>query len=134
MAAFEIREGREEDAPGLCAAHVASIRGLDAPFYRPEQIEAWAGSKRPERYIAAMREGTQFFVGVAGAKLLGFSCLEKDELTGLYLAPEAVGQGLGRALCLRAEEHAREQGYPALRCYSSLQAEGFYRKRGYVEL
>jgi putative acetyltransferase len=134
MAPFDIRVGSAEDAPGICAAHIASIRVLNAPFYRPEQIEAWVGMKRPEDYTQAMQSGTQFFVGIKDGRVLGFSCVNGEELTGLYLSPEAVGQGLGKALYTQAEDWARSQGRPRLYCDSSLQAEGFYRHQGFVEL
>ena len=134
MIFFEIRQGTTEDAPGICAAHIASIRALNAPYYRPEQIEAWAGPKRPQDYLETMAKGTHYFVAVLEEVMVGFSSVHDAMLTGLYLAPQIVGQGLGKALCSRAEDWARSQGQRELFCEASLQAEGFYRHQGYVEL
>ena len=45
--------------------------------------------------------------------------------------PECTGQGIGRAVYNRCEEHARSAGANRFECYSSLNAEGFYRAIGF---
>src|SRR5687768_12579402 len=52
-----IRRATPDDADAITPVHVASIRTLCAKDYTPEQIEAWAGWKSPEKYRAAMAAG-----------------------------------------------------------------------------
>jgi hypothetical protein len=51
---FTIRGATMDDAEGIAATHVASIRGLASSHYTPTQIEAWSAGKEPERHRHAM--------------------------------------------------------------------------------
>ena len=53
---FLVRFATPADAEAICRVHVASIRESCAGDYTPQQIEAWAGPKRPEDYI---RDGSR---------------------------------------------------------------------------
>ncbi len=52
----------------------------------------------------------------------------------LYLVPEALGTGLGKALLARMEAEARAHGFATLGLESTITARGFYLKQGYREL
>src|SRR4051812_35349674 len=95
-----IRRATIDDADAICDVHVRSIRGLCAADYTPEQIEAWAGRKKPELYSRAMSEGGEtMFVAIDDAgRIVGFVAFKQAEIYGLYVAPEAVGRGAGSAL------------------------------------
>jgi putative acetyltransferase len=128
---IEIRPAVPDDAPALCAVHIASIRGLDAPFYSPVQIEAWVGKCKVENYREVSRPGERQFVALVDGELAGFSAVKLGELVGCYVGPGWVGRGVGRALCDQAEAWALEEGQASLHCLASLQAKGFYLRRGY---
>ena len=52
------------------------------------------------------------------------------ELDFLYVSPDYMGQGIGRALLEHATAGARERGSETLRIVSDPHAEGFYTKHG----
>jgi GNAT superfamily N-acetyltransferase len=69
------------------------------------------------------------------ALLLGVGAESAGELKRLYVAPEFRGQGIGRALMLRAEVEARRRGYDSLVLTTSAEmfplAQGLYDVLGY---
>ena len=73
-------------------------------------------------------------VGSAGFKRLDD---ETGEVKRLYVAPEARGDGIGRALMLRLEEEARGRGYSRLRLDigdRQPDAMALYTDLGYAEI
>ena len=131
---FQIRPQNPQDASGICEVHIASIRILNGPFYSSEQIETWAGRCRPDRYEVVDRLGEGHFVAEKDGRIVGFSNVKGAELTGCYVSPLAVGRGIGSGLCAAAEAWALGQGHVELNCSSSLQAVGFYLKRGFKKI
>lgn len=55
---------------------------------------------------------------------------EVATLTDLWVEPDEIGRGLGRALWEHAVATARERGFRELRVQSDPHAEGFYRAMG----
>ena len=128
-----IRRATPEDADAITPVHVASIRTLCAKDYTPEQIDAWAGWKSPEQYRAAMAAGELFFVAEADGRVGGFSVLLDDEVKAVYVHPDSVGRGVGRALLAAVESEARSRGVTHLRLTSTLTAVRFYETCGYAK-
>jgi GNAT superfamily N-acetyltransferase len=134
-AAIAIRKATPEDAAAIFALHEASIRAGCAGHYTPAQIDAWSGGLDVERYREAMRR-LEFLVAEEAGGIVGFSVVDVagGELHALYVAPGSTGRGLGRALLGAAERIAAACGLRSLRVKSTLNAEGFYARRGYVRL
>lgn len=138
---FTLRRARVEDAPGICAAHVASIRGVCARDYTPEQIEAWCHGKRPELYVERMSGGSvNWYVVEDSTGIGGFGDVDTAppslkpgwaEVRGLYLAPAFVGRGAGRALMDRMLADARAAGAAGVYVKGTLTAEPFYARCGF---
>lgn len=71
-----------------------------------------------------------------GSALLGVVQPEGDEVNGLWVAPEAQGQGVGTALLRHAERQIAAAGHERawLTCSGfNPRAARFYRARGYLE-
>jgi putative acetyltransferase len=128
---FILRPANPADAPALCALHAASIRAHCAQTYTSEQIEAWAGPKRPEHYVAAMARGEIMFVAEIAAQVVGFAALATAEVKAVYVAPGHTRHGIGRALLRAVEDHAAASGAAELRVESTLNGEPFYAAHGY---
>ncbi len=128
-----IRPARESDAEAITSVHVSAIREVCSACYTPAQIEAWAGSKRPERYLGAIARGN-FFVAELGGELRGFACLHTEvaELTGLFVRPDGLRRGIGRRLLAAVESAARSAGLTRVELKSSLNAVPFYQANGFV--
>jgi len=66
-----------------------------------------------------------------GGVLLGFAALAGDELTHLYVEPDAHGRGIGGALMDRAKE-ARPGGFQLWVFQQNANARRFYERHGFV--
>jgi ribosomal protein S18 acetylase RimI-like enzyme len=130
-----IRRATIDDAEEICDLHIRSIRVLCFADYTPQQIEAWAGRKKPELYSRAMTEGGEtMFVAVdeQQGRIIGFAAFKEAEIYGLYVAPEAVRRGVGSALLDAAEAAMRSNGVTLVKFRSTLTALSFYQCHGYV--
>jgi predicted N-acetyltransferase YhbS len=125
-----IRRARPEEAALLTDLSVRSkaVWGYDAAFLklcreamtlRPETIE-----QRPN------------FVAERDGRVLGFYGFEPlPEGVGLdfmFVEPDAIGQGVGRALWRHAVATARALGHAVLIVVADPNAAGFYRRMGAV--
>ncbi len=128
-----LRPATSEDGEALVEVHVASIRELGPAAYDPEQVEAWAANKRPDRYpledestraVVADRESH----GIVG---FGWVDLEAGEVTAVYVHPDHARQGVGRSILEYLETAAREAGLESLGLTASVNAARFYERVGY---
>ncbi|MBI3158248.1 MAG: GNAT family N-acetyltransferase [Chloroflexi bacterium] len=74
------------------------------------------------------------FVAEVGGRVAGFASLENRRdhawLEDLFIEPEFIGQGVGRALWGHVCAHARQQGFTVMRWESDPNARGFYEHLG----
>lgn len=136
-----IRPARAEDA--------AAIAHFWNPVIRNTAVTFNSAEKTPDEiatYIAATRaRGHGFFVGEVEGAVLGFASYGQFRASVGYartlehtviLAPEARGQGLGRALMLALEDHARAGGGHSLIAGVSGENEAgiaFHKAIGFAE-
>jgi putative acetyltransferase len=136
-APFVIRAAQPDDADGLAAVHMESIRALGAGFYAPDIVSDWGQPRTGERYRAAMAEGERFFLAMEDAtRILGFSSYRKKDgkhRTAIYVAGQAARRGVGSALFGAAEAAARHDGATELHVDASLAAVSFYLANGFIE-
>jgi len=78
------------------------------------------------------------FAAVAGEEIVGCCALvvteSGAELEHMWIKPEHMGAGVGRALFLHLTERARGLGLRALEISSDPNAEGFYRHMGAMRI
>lgn len=131
-----VRPARLEDAAALCSAHVRSIQSFCAQDYPPEQIAQWVAPKTPAFFEHLLRDpGLRLWAGLKGEEVLGVACLDRNGwVMLLYVAPEAVGLGLGHALLHSMEQEALSHGLRELRLKATVTAASFYRQAGYEDL
>lgn len=125
------RRATLEDAAAICALHKASVRGLCAGAYSPQQIEAWIARRVAADFRQAMTVGGEtMFVAEHAGWLAGFASTKDSVLLGLYVDPDH-GRGAGPILLGMAEEHARSSGVVVLLLQATVNAASFYEKHGY---
>jgi len=127
---MKIRRYREEDYPEKRELHLKVIREVNSEDYSEEQIEAWTtfdpGNDLEDhermRWVAEEED-----------QIVGFSDYVPDEkrITGIYVHPDYLRQGIGSKLLQKIEEDAREKGLKKLRCTSSVTAKKFYQDHGF---
>ncbi|RKN41647.1 GNAT family N-acetyltransferase [Streptomyces hoynatensis] len=123
-----IRPARTEEAGPLSELALRSKGhwGYDAEFLESCRAELTLTAEDIARggTAVAERDGTVLgFVTVVGPPPTG-------ELAMLFVEPQAIGQGIGRALFTHAVAAAREAGFERLVFEADPHAEPFYRAMG----
>ena len=143
--ALTFRDAVESDADSIFQVHTASIRQLCSAHYSKEQISAWIGRQRKERYSQLIARNDDFVVAEdSGGQVIAFGhlgpCTDSErfslqvnfEVYGFYVSPLVTRQGVGRRLMAELERRALAQGCVRLGVCSTLTATPFYEACGFV--
>ncbi len=128
-----IRKARKEDKEELAVLHKASIGRLCAKAYGTDLIRGWLDVITTEAYDNALKH--LVFIVVAGPEsLLGFGMLDCPDsmIKAVYVAPDQAGKGIGTRILTTLERLAGIAGVNRLSIFATLNAEGFYRRHGYL--
>jgi GNAT superfamily N-acetyltransferase len=125
---MEIVRAKSEDAGVLTEIAFAAKRHWGYPEH---WIQSWRDilSMRPE-FIAV----NTTYCAMEGDRAVGFYLLATEgdglHLDHFWIAPAAMGRGIGRALFKHAIEQARGLGFQAIKIEADPNAEGFYQRMG----
>ncbi|WP_435361045.1 GNAT family N-acetyltransferase [Haloarchaeobius sp. DFWS5] len=127
-----LRPATRDDRQAIATMHAASIRRLGRTHYDEQQVRAWAGNKRPERYPVG-EEDEYLVVAEFDDELAGYGHLrlEDGEVRAVYVSPDFARRGVGRALLDHLESIARADGHVDCYLYASLNAVPFYEQAGW---
>ena len=124
-AAFTIRRFHHDDTTALAALWLDAVRPVHGFFDEAELLRQQA--LVAETYLP----GSETWVADAAGAPLGFIGLLDDFIGGLFVAPGAQGQGVGRALVAHALEL---RGRLELEVYAAKSgAHAFYARLGFPE-
>lgn len=117
---------RSKAAWGYSEAFIEQCR--DELRYTAEQIAS-------ERWSFVVAEDGEGILGLLALLQLAPNELPQQpepdmELAGLFIEPDAMGKGVGRALMTVARDHARQYGALHLYIQSDPNAAGFYARMG----
>lgn len=132
---LSLRPATPGDRRALWRIHSRSVEALCAGAYSSLEVRTWVELLRPDGYLRPEQPRT-VLVAERGRHLVGFGQLDAflGELEALYVVPEEMGHGVGSALLSALEELAWRAGARVMSLDASLNAEDFYRARGYVRL
>jgi GNAT superfamily N-acetyltransferase len=140
MTQFVIREARPGDESGMHEAHMRSIREVCVRDHGDEEVKGWGNRPLGERWQKQVREGGSWvvefggqIVGVAYIRVAKAEPEVHAHIEAPYLAPEAIGKGIGRTLLEIMLDFARNAGAKELTLESTLTAHGFYKSFGFVD-
>lgn len=124
------------DAVDACAVVRHSIADCCALDHRHDAaiLGAWLANKTPENlagWISA--PGSMAWGAYRGGAMVGCALLARATLALCYVVPEALHQGVGRALLREAEAQAQHAGVTLLSLESTRTAQDFYRRNGYED-
>ena len=129
-----LRPALPEDRVLIWTLHTAAIRRLCSTHYSPAQIEAWAGFLTPERYAAVVVDPHRHvIVATDNTALVGFGQYHPGaaEIEAIYVHPEHVRSGVGKAILQHFERLARGAGVNAMVLTATLNAVPFYQHHGF---
>ncbi len=160
-AAFQLRLATEGDIPALHALIEASVRGLQAADYTPQQIEGALGTvlgldtqliRDRTYFIAEVLNQNSDARSVAGCggwskrkTLFGADAgpgrepelldpvTDAAKVRAIFVHPEFSRKGLGSLILATVEEAARAAGFRRFEMGSTLTGVPLYRLKGYVE-
>lgn len=131
-----VREMEPGDARAWLDVHRSAVRGLAADHYPAELVEAWAPLPVTAADVERLREAPSDelrLVAVLGGRVVGIAAWAPatGEVTACYVLPGEARTGVGAALLAAIERAARRAGLASLSAEASLNAEPFYRARGF---
>lgn len=132
---LSLRPATEADRGALWRLHARSVETLCQGAYSAREVRTWVDLLRPDGYLRPEQPRT-VLVAERGSFLVGFGQLDLllGELEALYVAPEEAGNGVGSQLLSSLEAMAWKAGAMRMSLDASLNAEPFYRARGYTRL
>ena len=126
-----IRPAREDDAGDISGVILRALRETNAKDYTDEIIARVARSFSPD----AVREligRRSVFVASIGGRIVGTASLDGSVVRTVFVAPDVQARGIGKLLMAEIARTARERKIPALTVPSSVTAEAFYAKLGFI--
>ena len=125
---IEIRRAHPNDAEVLTAIAHAAKRHWDYP---EDWIEQW---KLDLTIAPEFISEHEVFVALVDQKIVGCCALVLNnslaEIEHMWMQPEHMGTGIGRALFEHAKRRAEERGAEVLELSADPNAEGFYQRMG----
>lgn len=125
---MQIERAKPEDAATLTELAFIAKRHWG---YSEQQIESWRDVLTLTPDFIASHET---HAAVVGGRTVGFYALGRKgdglDLLHMWVLPDAMGRGTGRALFLHALERVQALGFQKLEIESDPNAEGFYQRMG----
>jgi len=137
---IKLKVAEVSDAEDIMNIHFSAVHETAASYYPGMIIQNWASPKTPERlkqFIDAIQGSDEIFVvAKINDRTVGFGSImpKRNELRAVYVHPSFGRQGIGTQILADLERLAVEQGIKVLDMDTSLNAERFYLKNGYVAI
>ena len=129
---LEIKRATREDANAAFDIRRAAIRSQCIGAYTAEQMALWTRGKAEDGYSALMEK--PFYLGWIDDEPVatGMLDLANNEVGALFVLPQFIGRGYGKAMLDHLEDVARALEIKEVVLDATLNAASFYRACGYV--
>lgn len=129
VTSIQIRRASALDAEKLHNLHTRTVLTCCASHYTDKQLQGWLCNRTPAGYLDSIRSG-EVTVALAGLEVVGFAHATTSELLGLFVAPEAQGDGVGSLLL----NDALIRLAPSSTLEATLNAVAFYERHDFTRL
>ncbi|MCK1716335.1 GNAT family N-acetyltransferase [Bradyrhizobium sp. 141] len=126
-----IRSARANDTSEISAVILRALRETNAKDYTDEIIERVERSFSPDAVLQLIGKRT-VFVATIGSRVVGTASLDGSVVRTVFVAPDVQARGIGKRLMAEIERTARERNIASLTVPSSVTAEAFYARLGFV--
>ncbi len=127
-----IRQATRDDATAIHELHIKSVWELCKDHYSSDLLHGWLDHRIPEGYFPAIDKNI-LFAAIEGSVIVGFGEAVPGEVGAIYVLPSHIKSGIGSMLLSHAMEIALVDNSKVI-VVSTLNAAGFYGKRGFVEV
>ena len=131
-----IQKATPQDAEAACAVLVRSINEICAPYYENDHeiLAQWLGNKTPSNVRQWIESDRSYCVVAVDGKdlVVGFASISGSEIMLNYVLPEVLHRGIGKRMLQALENHAIAAGLGHINLVSSIPANAFYVRNGYV--
>jgi len=129
----QIRKATIDDALVSFAIRREAIRAQCRDHYPWPDLEIWTSGEMTETFAA--RVADQFYVAVADGRVVGTGMIDlaSGKIDAVFVAPEYMGYGVGRALMQHLEGLAARAGLLGVHLEATINAVPFYRTMGFEE-
>lgn len=136
MAGLAIRPLRPDDGPAAAQVFFDAVREGTQAHYTEAQRRAWAGEAPDPEGWRDRLSGVDGFAAEEEGRLVGFMTVimtvnGKGCIDLAFVAPAALGRGVGWHLHRAVEAKARELGVSALTTEASRMARPFFERQGW---
>ena len=140
-----IRCANEKDAGQIAKVHIDSWQATYRGIIPDSFLDNLSVEKRKQEWIQYLQSGTQAWVAISNAKVIGFVsiCPTRDtdddakkiaEISSIYLLPAYLNKGIGKQLCQAAFNQAIKQNFKEMTVWvleKNSKARHFYEKLGF---
>lgn len=128
-----VRKASQSDRQAVWSVHVRAIRETCSRSYTPEQVIAWSRLLPPDSSIQVLQD-REFLVAEKHGVIAGFGLLNQgsEEVEAVYVRPDHLRGGVGRAILEALERVAQQGGLDTLWLFATLNAVPFYLAAGYI--
>jgi len=128
---IQIRRATFEDTGSLYDIHVDAVTQLCATSYSEAQIKGWFVGRTQDIYIGAI-ESNMIWIALTAGRPVGFTEFLPGEVSSLFVASDAAGQGVGSRLFQFALQRAQIGSRGVIKVEATKNAVGFYERYGFV--
>lgn len=130
---IDIRRATAADAEGVSRVVTRALRETNARDYAPHVIDRLVANFSPDR-VASQIASRRAYVAVKDGVVVGTASLSDGVVKTVFVDPDHQSKGIGVQLMGAVERAARDLMVATLSVPSSVTAEGFYAKLGFVPL
>jgi GNAT superfamily N-acetyltransferase len=136
-AGIEIRELGIDDFPAVRYLHLSLLKAQTADALSEAEIAAFAKLVHSPAYSDLLREENEIFSAWLAGELLGTAAwrINADDGTSArigFVFARHSGFGIGSRLIAEVEARAQTWGFEQLTSFTTMNAVGFFQKRGYA--
>lgn len=136
-----IRKAIPGDEASSHEAHMRSIREICVKDHGEEEIKGWGYRELGNRWIRPIKEDFVWVVesestmyGFAYIRMIQESSTKRSHLHGLYLTPEAAGQGIATQMMELMLNAAKDFKAEIVTLESSITGHDFYKRFGFKDV
>ncbi|MGM3173889.1 GNAT family N-acetyltransferase [Dickeya lacustris] len=125
------RKAMRSDAPAVFALRNRAITQGCAEHYPPDLLQRWVSGPISQSFENAVT--AHFYLAEHAQRIIatGMINLDNGMIDAIFVEPDVMGQGVGRAMMQYLEGKARSAGLQELQLEASLNAAAFYHSLGF---